>query len=265
VASWALVRLSLQWFCSVNVCTSMMEVNVVRNRHSSWKPCTLYTHTLCTHALNNPCCRTLATYCSGWSVGRRWWRCVPPPLSTAPVCSSRPGFTLLHAGKQESSGKPDLLAVVAIISEYSETWLRDELRATWYGNGDPASFERRLGVRVVFVLGVNPTSVSNGSGKTPDSDEVVAEVERHKDIMRVKARHTSGNEDKSELVHNLWRAFAALHDAHFYVKAQVRVCPPCCPRCGSCRTEPIDALAVSCGASVRQEFNNSFILGCLIQ
>lgn len=127
-----------------------------------------------------------------------------------------------HAGTHATSGTPPkLLAAVAIVSEYSDSWLRDELRAAWYDGGDPASLERRHSVRVVFVLGVNPTSVSNGSGRTPDSDTVAAEVTKHKDVLRVKVRHTSGSEDKAELVHDLWRTFAATHDALFYVKAQV--------------------------------------------
>jgi hypothetical protein len=77
---------------------------------------------------------------------------------------------------------------------------------------------------VLFVLGTNPISSEGAVGsETPDSPEVASEVLQHGDVLRVPAVHTLGNEGKAQLVHDLWRSLAALHDAQFYVKAQVRV------------------------------------------
>ena len=122
---------------------------------------------------------------------------------------------------------PTLLAVLAVVTEYADTWLRDELRAAWYPSGQAAQLESTLSVRVLFVLGVNPASASDGSGVTPDSAAVAGEVAANPDVLRVPAVHSAGNEGKSALVHDMWRALAALHDAQFYVKAQARARAAC--------------------------------------
>ena len=54
-----------------------------------------------------------------------------------------------------------------------------------------------------------------------DTEDIRKEEAEFGDLLRVKATHSPGNDGRSELIHDLWRAFAAEVDAQFYVKAQV--------------------------------------------
>jgi hypothetical protein len=118
-------------------------------------------------------------------------------------------------------GPKTLIAVLAVVTEYSEGWLRNELRKSWYLTGKAADLESSLGVKVLFVIGSNPMTASDGTGEMPDGQEVASEAADNSDILRVPSVHTAGNEGKAQLVHDLWRSLAALYEAHFYVKAQV--------------------------------------------
>ena len=168
-------------------------------------------------------------------AGKHHWPRVVCAVPLLPVRQSCHGFTqyvlagrtrmvpddALHA-EADVDGVPELLAVLAVVTEYKDVWLRNALRAEWYTDGDAASLERRIGVRAVFLIGRNPVSASDGSGRTTDAEDVAAEVAQWGDVLRVSAEHSEGNEGKAELVHDLWRALPARHHAQFYVKAQVR-------------------------------------------
>jgi hypothetical protein len=118
---------------------------------------------------------------------------------------------------------PKYAAALAVVSDYGDTWLRRQLRTSWYGaGGHRGALEAKVPVRVVFVIGRNPVVVEDGTGVVADTEEVKREADEFGDVLRVRAIHTPGNDGRSALIHDLWRAFAATEDAHFYVKAQAR-------------------------------------------
>lgn len=91
-----------------------------------------------------------------------------------------------------------------------------------------------------FVLGINPVSVSDGTGRSPDTEAVAAEIARLAgasagsdartgavgDVLRVPVPNGEGAEGRSPLVHELWRRLPIVINARFYVKAQARPVPP---------------------------------------
>lgn len=80
-------------------------------------------------------------------------------------------------------------------------------------------------MRMVFVLGRNPFMVSDGTGIAHDTDDILAEVKAHDDLLRVDAVHKDGGEGNSAIVHDVWRVLPSKYSALFYAKVQVRV--PC--------------------------------------